>query len=87
MSKYSHLGYLVDKDDDEGMDGFNYKNTTEPELCDGKLTTIIKELEQTAMTFKKSKMVKRVVEYIIKGEKVNMELSSLNYYEVLLAQK
>ena len=87
ISKYSHLGYLVDKDDDEGMDGFNYKNTTEPELCDGKLTTIIKELEQTAMTFKKSKMVKRVVEYIIKGEKVNMELSSLNYYEVLLAQK
>ena len=69
------------------MDGFDNKNTTEPELCDGKLTTIIKELEQTAMTFKKSKMVKRVVEYIIKGEKVNMELSSLNYYEVLLAQK
>ena len=72
------------KDDDEGMDGFNYKNTTEPELCDGKLTTIINELDKIVFNFPKNKMVKQVVDYILKGEKVNIELSSLNYYEMLL---
>ena len=75
---------MVDKDDDEGMDGFNYKNTTEPELCDGKLTTIINELDKIVFNFPKNKMVKKVVDYILKGEKVNIELSSLNYYEMLL---
>lgn len=84
LSKYSHLSFMVDKDDDEGMDGFNYKNTTEPELCDGKLTTIINELDKIVFNYPKNKMVKKVVDYILKGEKVNIELSSLNYYEMLL---
>jgi hypothetical protein len=43
----------------------------------------LNEVKQKAVS-KGNKLMKKIVEYIIKGEKVNMELSSLNYYDVLL---
>jgi hypothetical protein len=74
------------EDDGENVDMFNYKNTTEPELCNGKLTNVLNELNEVKQkaVSKGNKLMKKIVEYIIKGEKVNMELSSLNYYDVLL---
>ena len=83
MSKYSQLSFLIDLDD-EGIDNFNYKNTFEPELCNGKLTNIIKEFENIKKNMKGNKMITKIIDYIIKEEKVNMELSSLNYYDFLL---
>ena len=85
FGKYSNLNYLLE-DDGENVDMFNYKNTTEPELCNGKLTNVLNELNEVKQkaVSKGNKLMKKIVEYIIKGEKVNMELSSLNYYDVLL---
>jgi hypothetical protein len=85
FGKYTNLNYLLE-DDGENVDMFNYKNTTEPELCNGKLTNVLNELNEVKQkaVSKGNKLMKKIVEYIIKGEKVNMELSSLNYYDVLL---
>ena len=83
LSKYSQLSFLIDLDD-EGIDNFNFKNTIDPELCNGKLTNIIKEFENIKKNMKGNKMILKIIDYIIKEEKINMELSSLNYYDFLL---
>jgi hypothetical protein len=83
LSKYSQLSFLIDLDD-EGIDNFNFNNTIDPELCNGKLTNIIKEFENIKKNMKGNKMILKIIDYIIKEEKINMELSSLNYYDFLL---
>jgi hypothetical protein len=83
FSKYSQLSFLIDIDEDN-IDNFNYKNMTEPELCNGKLTNIIKELNNIKTNMKGNKTILKIIDYILKEEKVNIELSSLNYYDYLL---
>ena len=83
LSKYPSLGFLVDSNEAD-FDNFDYKNTLEPSLCNGKLTNIIKELSNIQNKFNSNKTIKKLIEYILKEQKSNMELSSLNYYDYLL---
>ena len=82
-SKYPSLSFLVDKNESD-FDNFDYKNTLDPSLCNGKLTNIIEELNFVENKFKQNKTIKRLIEYIIKEQKTNVELNSLNYFDYLL---
>ena len=62
----------------------NLTYTIDPELCNGKLTNIIKEFDNIKKKMNGNKMILKIIDYIIKEEKINMELSSLNYYDFLL---
>ena len=83
LSKYPSLGFLVDNNEAD-FDNFDYKNSIEPSLCNGKLTNILNELNNIGNKFSNNKTIKKLVEYIIKEQKSNLELSSLNYYDYLL---
>ena len=83
LSKYPSLGFLVDSNEAD-FDNFDYKNTSEPSLCNSKLTNIIKELNNIQNKFNSNKTIKKLIEYILKEQKNNLELSSLNYYDYLL---
>lgn len=90
LSKYPSLNFLIDINESD-FDNFDYKNSTEPSLCNGKLTTIIPELNNIKEKFndnkEKSKLIRKLIDYIIKEEKRNMELSSMNYYDYLLKEE
>ena len=83
LSKYPSLGFLVD-DNEADFDNFDYKNNLEPSLCNGKLTNIISELRNIKSKFINNKTIQKLVDYIIKEQKANLELSSKNYYDYLL---
>ena len=83
LSKYPSLGFLVD-DNEADFDNFDYKNNLEPSLCNGKLTNIISELKNIKSKFINNKTIQKLVDYIIKEQKANLELSSMNYYDYLL---
>ena len=83
LSKYPSLGFLVD-DNEADFDNFDYKNNVEPSLCNGKLTNIISELKNIKSKFINNKTIQKLVDYIIKEQKANLELSSMNYYDYLL---
>ena len=83
LSKYPSLGFLVD-DNESDFDNFDYKNNLEPSLCNGKLTNIISELKNIKSKFINNKTIQKLVDYIIKEQKANLELSSMNYYDYLL---
>ena len=82
LSKYSNLSFLIDSDED--FDNFDYKNKKEPELCNGKLTNILGELNEVKNKCIKNKMICKLIEYIIKEQKVNSEFNSLNFYDFIL---
>ncbi len=82
LSKYSNLSFLIDSDED--FDNFDYKNKKEPELCNGKLTNILSELNEIKNKWIKNKMIIKLIEYIISEQKVNMEFNSLNFYDFIL---
>ena len=82
LSKYSNLSFLIDSDED--FDNFDYKNKKEPELCNGKLTNILGELNEVKNKWIKNKMICKLIEYIIKEQKVNSEFNSLNFYDFIL---
>ena len=83
LSKYPSLNFLVDANESD-FDNFNYKNNLEPSLCNGKLTNILEELNCVLNKFHQNKNIKKLIEYIIKEQKVNIELNSLNFYDFLL---
>ena len=83
LSKYPSLNFLIDKNEAD-FDNFDYKNTTEPSLCNGKLTNILEELNFIGNKYNQNKNIKKIIEYIIKEQKTNMELNSLNFYDYLL---
>ena len=83
LSKYPSLGFLVD-DNESDFDNFDYKNSLEPSLCNGKLTNIVSELKNIKSKFINNKTIQKLVDYIIKEQKANLELSSMNYYDYLL---
>ena len=83
LSKYPSLGFLVD-DNEADFDNFDYKNSLEPSLCNGKLTNIISELKIIKSKFINNKTIQKLVDYIIREQKANLELSSMNYYDYLL---
>ena len=83
LAKYPSLNFLIDKNESD-FDNFDYKNNLDPSLCNGKLTNILKELTEVEIKYKQNKMIKRLVEYIIKEQKTNVELNSLNYFDYLL---
>jgi len=83
LSKYPSLGFLVDNNESD-FDNFDYKNNLEPSLCNGKLTNIISELNSIQNKYNSNKTIKKIIEYIIKEQKTNLELSSLNFYDYLL---
>ena len=83
LSKYPSLNFLIDKNESD-FDNFDYKNTTEPSLCNGKLTNILEELNFVGNKYNQNKNIKKIIEYIIKEQKTNMELNSLNFYDYLL---
>ena len=83
LAKYPSLNFLIDKNESD-FDNFDYKNNLDPSLCNGKLTNILKELNEVEIKYKQNKMIKRLVEYIIKEQKTNVELNSLNYFDYLL---
>ena len=83
LSKYPSLNFLIDKNESD-FDNFDYKNNTEPSLCNGKLTNILEELNFIANKYNQNKDIKKLVEYIIEGKKTNVELNSLNFYDYLL---
>ena len=83
ISKYPDLRFLIDINESD-FDNFDYKNNLEPSLCNGKLTNILKELNYIGNKFNNNKNVTKLIDYIIKGQKANTELNSLNYYDFLL---
>ena len=83
LSKYPSLNFLVDANESD-FDNFDYKNDLEPSLCNGKLTNILEELNCVLNKFHQNKNIKKLIEYIIKEQKVNIELNSLNFYDFLL---
>ena len=83
LSKYPSLGFLVDNNESD-FDNFDYKNNLEPSLCNGKLTNIISELNSIQNKYNSNKIIQKIIEYIIKEQKTNLELSSLNFYDYLL---
>jgi len=83
LSKYPSLNFLIDKNESD-FDNFDYKNNTEPSLCNGKLTNILEELNFIANKYNQNKDIKKLVEYIIEGKKTNVEFNSLNFYDYLL---
>ena len=83
LSKYPSLSFLVDKNESD-FDGFDYKNNSEPSLCNGKLTNILEELNFIGNKYSQNKEIKKLVEYIIEEKKTNTELNSLNCYDFLL---
>ena len=84
LAKYPSLSFLVDSNEAD-FDNFDYKNTLDPSLCNGKLTNIISELNCIQSKYgNTNKTIKKLIEYIIKEQKTNMELSSLNFYDYLL---
>ena len=84
LAKYPSLSFLVDSNEAD-FDNFDYKNTMDPSLCNGKLTNIISELNYIQNKYSNNnKTIKKLIEYIIKEQKTNMELSSLNFYDYLL---
>ena len=83
LSKYPSLSFLVDKNESD-FDGFDYKNNSEPSLCNGKLTNILEELNFIGNKYGQNKEIKKLVEYIIEEKKTNTELNSLNFYDFLL---
>ena len=83
LSKYPSLSFLVDKNESD-FDGFDYKNNSEPSLCNGKLTNILEELNFIGNKYSQNKEIKKLVEYIIEEKKTNTELNSLNFYDFLL---
>ena len=83
LSKYPSLNFLIDKNESD-FDNFDYKNNSEPSLCNGKLTNILEELNFIANKYNQNKDIKKLVEYIIEGKKTNVELNSLNFYDYLL---
>ena len=83
LSKYPSLGFLVDVNESE-FDNFDYKNTIDPSLSNGKLTNIISEMNSIENKYNTNKTIKKIIEYIIKEQKTNLELSSLNFYDYLL---
>jgi len=83
LSKYPSLNFLVDINESD-FDNFDYKNNSEPSLCNGKLTNILKELNYVLNKYDQNKTIKKLVEYIIKEQKTNIEFNSLNFYDFLL---
>ena len=83
LSKYPSLSFFVDKNESD-FDGFDYKNNSEPSLCNGKLTNILEELNFIGNKYSQNKEIKKLVEYIIEEKKTNTELNSLNFYDFLL---
>ena len=83
LSKYPSLNFLVDANESD-FDNFDYKNNLEPSLCNGKLTNILEELNCVLNKFHQNKNIKKLIEYIIKEQKANFELNSLNFYDFLL---
>ena len=83
LSKYPSLNFLVDINESD-FDNFDYKNNSEPSLCNGKLTNILKELNYVLNKFDQNKTIKKLIEYIIKEQKTNIEFNSLNFYDFLL---
>ena len=83
LSKYPSLNFLVDANESD-FDNFDYKNNLEPSLCNGKLTNILEELNCVLNKFHQNKNIKKLIEYIIKEQKANIELNSLNFYDFLL---
>ena len=83
LSKYPSLSFLVDSNESD-FDNFDYKNTIDPSLSNGKLTNIIDELNYIQNKYNDNKTIKKLIEYILKEQKTNLELSSLSYYDYLL---
>ena len=83
LIKYPGLNFLIDLNESD-FDNFDYKNTVDPDLCNGKLTNILDELKWIENKYCNNKLIKRLVEYIIKEQKSNVELNSMNYYDYLL---
>ena len=83
LSKYPSLNFLVDINESD-FDNFDYKNNSEPSLCNGKLTNTLKELNYVLNKYDQNKTIKKLVEYIIKEQKTNIEFNSLNFYDFLL---
>ena len=83
LSKYPSLSFLVDSNESD-FDNFDYKNTIDPSLSNGKLTNIIDELNIIQNKYNDNKTIKKLIEYILKEQKTNLELSSLSYYDYLL---
>ena len=83
LSKYPSLNFLVDKNESD-FDNFDYKNYTDPSLCNGKLTNILNELDYVEKKYNKNKTIQKLIEYIIKKKKANIELNSINFYDYLL---
>ena len=83
LSKYPSLSFLVDSNESD-FDNFDYKNTIDPSLSNGKLTNIIDELNNIQNKYNDNKTIKKLIEYILKEQKTNLELSSLSYYDYLL---
>ena len=83
LSKYPSLNFLVDKNESD-FDNFDYKNYTDPSLCNGKLTNILNELDYVEKKYNKNKTIQKLIEYIIKEKKANIELNSINFYDYLL---
>ena len=83
LSKYPSLNFLVDKNESD-FDNFDYKNYTDPSLCNGKLTNILNELDYVEKKYNKNKTIQKLIEYIIQEKKANIELNSINFYDYLL---
>ena len=60
LSKYPSLNFLVDKNESD-FDNFDYKNYTDPSLCNGKLTNILNELDYVEKKYNKNKTIQKLI--------------------------
>ena len=60
LIKYPGLNFLIDLNESD-FDNFDYKNTVDPDLCNGKLTNILDELKWIENKYCNNKLIKRLV--------------------------
>lgn len=81
VQKYPGIGTIRDNDDDF----FDYFILSDPSICNGKQSNIYKEVKSISTKFAHSKMIKKLVDYLNKDERINPQFATLNYFELLLS--
>lgn len=87
LQKYPHLNGMLERDDDF----FDFSIVTDPSISNAKQSNIYNEITTVLNKFgkdtrdAKSKLIKQLCEYILKGGKSNGNLDSLSFFELLIA--
>lgn len=81
FQRYPNLSTMRENDEDM----FDYAIVSDPSICSGKQSNIYKEIQKISDLHKDSKIVKKLIEYLKKDDKINPQLATLSYYDMLLS--